>query len=155
MSGDVPAVVSVGPGRQERHGAVIPPVVRGDWSPRSGYEAGRVLVGRRGLGAVFVANDQLALGLLRAFAELGRRTFGLLAGEAVASRQLVTRSSSCGEAPAASSAGVSANARVHRESHVVRTHRTWAETLASSSFRTRGRRHGRCGGHRCRASGVG
>jgi DNA-binding LacI/PurR family transcriptional regulator len=60
----------------ERHGAPIPPVVRGDWSPRSGYEAGRALAGGREVTAVFVANDQMALGLLRAFAEAGVRVPG-------------------------------------------------------------------------------
>ncbi|WP_020674132.1 LacI family DNA-binding transcriptional regulator [Amycolatopsis nigrescens] len=55
----------------ERHGAEVPPVARGDWSSRSGYQAGRSLVGSPGLDAVFVANDQMALGLLRAFREAG------------------------------------------------------------------------------------
>ena len=44
-------------------------MVRGDWSPRSGYAAGKSLAKKSGVGAVFVANDQMALGLLRAFAE--------------------------------------------------------------------------------------
>jgi DNA-binding LacI/PurR family transcriptional regulator len=46
----------------------------GDWSPRSGFEAGKALAGpvaRGEVTAVFVANDQMALGLLRAFAEEG------------------------------------------------------------------------------------
>ncbi|WP_394361344.1 LacI family DNA-binding transcriptional regulator [Amycolatopsis sp. SB7-3] len=55
----------------ERHGAPIPPVIRGDWSARSGYAAGRSLVGEKGLDAVFVANDQMALGFLRACTEAG------------------------------------------------------------------------------------
>lgn len=55
----------------ERYDVPIPKVVRGDWSSRSGYEAGRALVGAKGLTAVFVANDQMALGLLRAFTEAG------------------------------------------------------------------------------------
>jgi DNA-binding LacI/PurR family transcriptional regulator len=55
----------------ERHGADVPPVVRGDWSSRSGYVAGRSLATERGLDAVFSANDQMALGLLRAFTEAG------------------------------------------------------------------------------------
>jgi DNA-binding LacI/PurR family transcriptional regulator len=45
----------------------------GDWSPASGYAAGRILAGRDDVEAVFVANDQMALGLLRAFSEAGRR----------------------------------------------------------------------------------
>lgn len=55
----------------ERHDAEVPPVARGDWSSRSGYVAGRSLVGERGLDAVFVANDQMALGFLRACTEAG------------------------------------------------------------------------------------
>ncbi|MFD9895206.1 LacI family DNA-binding transcriptional regulator [Amycolatopsis sp. NPDC059027] len=55
----------------ERHSAPVPPALRGDWSPRSGYDAGRALVRERGVDAVFVANDQMALGVLRAFAEAG------------------------------------------------------------------------------------
>ncbi len=49
-------------------GAVPPPVVRGDWSAESGFAAGAAL----GATAVFCANDQMALGLLRAVAESGR-----------------------------------------------------------------------------------
>ncbi|GAA4873850.1 LacI family DNA-binding transcriptional regulator [Saccharopolyspora cebuensis] len=54
-------------------GAPPPPVLRGDWSPRSGYEIGKELLDREGVEAVFVANDQMALGLLRALSEAGRR----------------------------------------------------------------------------------
>jgi DNA-binding LacI/PurR family transcriptional regulator len=46
--------------------------LRGDWSPRSGYELGRELLAVEGLTAVFVANDQMALGLLRLLHEQGR-----------------------------------------------------------------------------------
>ena len=53
------------------HGIRPPRLTKGDWSPRSGYEAGKSLAKESGLGAVFVANDQMALGLLRAFAEAG------------------------------------------------------------------------------------
>lgn len=52
-------------------GADVPRIVRGDWSPRSGYQAGRVLAARDDVSAVFVANDQMALGVLRAFVEAG------------------------------------------------------------------------------------
>jgi DNA-binding LacI/PurR family transcriptional regulator len=52
-------------------GRASPPVLRGDWSPRSGYEAGKLLSGENDLTAVFVANDQMALGVLRAFRDAG------------------------------------------------------------------------------------
>ncbi|PCE15299.1 LacI family transcriptional regulator [Microbacterium sp. SZ1] len=51
-------------------GAAIPDVVRGDWSPESGHSAADALAAAS---AVFCANDQMALGLLRALAESGRR----------------------------------------------------------------------------------
>ncbi|WP_197380713.1 LacI family DNA-binding transcriptional regulator [Mycolicibacterium mengxianglii] len=43
----------------------------GDWTPASGYQIGRELV-RAGSTAVFVANDQMAIGVLHAFAEAGQ-----------------------------------------------------------------------------------
>jgi DNA-binding LacI/PurR family transcriptional regulator len=57
----------------EAAGRPAPPPLRGDWSPRSGYVAGQELARRGGLRAVFVGNDQMALGLLRAFHEAGVR----------------------------------------------------------------------------------
>jgi DNA-binding LacI/PurR family transcriptional regulator len=53
-------------------GVEAPPVVSGDWSPRSGYEVGRRLAEDPEVTAVFVANDQMALGVLRALHERGR-----------------------------------------------------------------------------------
>jgi len=53
-------------------GAPIPPLVRGDWTPRSGYEIGQQLLQIPELTAVLVANDQMALGLLRRLHEAGR-----------------------------------------------------------------------------------
>ncbi|MFV0137796.1 LacI family DNA-binding transcriptional regulator [Streptomyces sp. HMX87] len=50
-----------------------PPLVRGDWSADSGYRAGLELAAREECTAVFAANDQMALGLLRALHEHGRR----------------------------------------------------------------------------------
>jgi DNA-binding LacI/PurR family transcriptional regulator len=38
----------------------------GDWSSRSGYEAGMQMPGDQGITAIVVANDQMALGLLKA-----------------------------------------------------------------------------------------
>jgi len=52
-------------------GATITPVLRGDWTPRAGYELGRKLTETKDLSAVFVANDEMALGMLRAFSEAG------------------------------------------------------------------------------------
>ncbi|NED98826.1 LacI family DNA-binding transcriptional regulator [Phytoactinopolyspora halotolerans] len=63
----------------EESDAPVPEFIRGDWSPLSGYQAGQELVKRRRDGAapvvdaVFAGNDQMALGLLRAFGEAGIR----------------------------------------------------------------------------------
>jgi len=57
----------------EDAGAEVPEVLVGDWTARSGFEAGKALVGLRGATAVFVANDSMALGVLRALHEAGRR----------------------------------------------------------------------------------
>ncbi|MCD9878725.1 LacI family DNA-binding transcriptional regulator [Streptomyces guryensis] len=54
-------------------GRDIPPVVVGDWSAASGYEAGRQLAEDGGVTAVFAANDDMAIGLIRALTEAGRR----------------------------------------------------------------------------------
>jgi len=53
-------------------GAAAPAPLRGDWRPRSGYELGRQLIDLPDLTAVFVANDQMALGFLRLLHEHGR-----------------------------------------------------------------------------------
>ena len=59
--------------RAELHaaGRAVPPLIRGDWSADSGYRAGLSLADEPGCTAVFAANDQMALGLLRAFHERG------------------------------------------------------------------------------------
>ncbi len=57
----------------EHAGAERGPVMNGDWSPNSGYALGREMVKDKALTAVFVANDQMALGVLRAFSEAGIR----------------------------------------------------------------------------------
>jgi DNA-binding LacI/PurR family transcriptional regulator len=54
-------------------GAEIPPPVPADWSAAAGYAAGQMLARMPEVTAVFAANDPLALGLLRALHERGRR----------------------------------------------------------------------------------
>lgn len=54
-------------------GAVAPPPLTGDWSARSGFEAGQMLAADPRVSAVFAGNDQMAIGLLRALQERGRR----------------------------------------------------------------------------------
>lgn len=53
-------------------GAPEPDLLHGDWSARSGYEAGRALAGIPEVSAVLCANDPMALGVLRALGERGR-----------------------------------------------------------------------------------
>ena len=48
------------------------PGVALDWSARSGYDLGRRLSRDASVTAIFVANDQMALGVLRAMHEAGR-----------------------------------------------------------------------------------
>ena len=57
----------------EEAGADVTPPVYGDWSARSGYNAGQLLAQIPDARAIFVANDQMALGVLRALHERGRR----------------------------------------------------------------------------------
>ncbi|MGO4533796.1 LacI family DNA-binding transcriptional regulator [Leifsonia sp. 2MCAF36] len=57
----------------EGAGAPVPEVFRGDWSTAAGYRHGREIAERPEITAVFAANDQMALGVLRALHEAGRR----------------------------------------------------------------------------------
>jgi DNA-binding LacI/PurR family transcriptional regulator len=54
-------------------GAHEPDVIVGDWSARSGYETGQKLARKADVTAVFCSNDAIALGLIRALNEAGRR----------------------------------------------------------------------------------
>ncbi len=53
-------------------GREVPPLYEGDWSASSGYGIGQELAQRPDVTAVFVGNDHMALGLLRALHEAGR-----------------------------------------------------------------------------------
>jgi DNA-binding LacI/PurR family transcriptional regulator len=57
----------------EEAGAEVPPLIPADWSAAAGYSAGQMLARMPEVTAVFAANDHLALGLLRALSERGRR----------------------------------------------------------------------------------
>ena len=54
-------------------GAVVPPVTPGWWDAGSGYEQGQALAADPSVTAIFCANDRIALGVLRALHEAGRR----------------------------------------------------------------------------------
>jgi len=59
-------------GALSEHGLVAHPPIEGDWTTRSGYEAGLRLAADPRVTAVFAANDQMALGVVKALAEAGR-----------------------------------------------------------------------------------
>jgi DNA-binding LacI/PurR family transcriptional regulator len=52
--------------------ALLPLPLVGDWTAESGYELGRRLAARGDVTAIFAANDQMALGVLRALFDTGR-----------------------------------------------------------------------------------
>ncbi|WP_024819867.1 LacI family DNA-binding transcriptional regulator [Arthrobacter sp. 31Y] len=53
-------------------GIEAPTVLHGDWTTESGYQVGMELGRDREVTAIFAANDQMALGAMRALHELGR-----------------------------------------------------------------------------------
>ncbi|MBW6435375.1 LacI family DNA-binding transcriptional regulator [Actinoplanes hulinensis] len=54
-------------------GAEVPPLLSADWSAAEGYRTGQMLARMPEVTAIFTANDHLALGILRALHERGRR----------------------------------------------------------------------------------
>ena len=54
-------------------GRAAPPPEAGDWTPASGFAAGLLLADDPSVTAIFVANDQMALGTLSALQQRGRR----------------------------------------------------------------------------------
>ncbi|WP_436408283.1 LacI family DNA-binding transcriptional regulator [Agromyces zhanjiangensis] len=54
-------------------GAQTPQVLVGDWSSESGHRAGQALARNRDVSAVFAGNDQMALGIIHALHQAGRR----------------------------------------------------------------------------------
>lgn len=61
--------------RQALHaaGAEVPPIVQADYSPVSGYEAAQQLVDDPSVTAILCGNDELAIGVARAYQERGRK----------------------------------------------------------------------------------
>lgn len=53
-------------------GLTPPPVIPADWTPESGYRAGRTIAAIPSATAVFVSSDEMAFGLIRALHEAGR-----------------------------------------------------------------------------------
>ncbi len=52
-------------------GAPVPELVQADYSPASGYRAAQRLIGRTDVTAILCGNDELAIGVARAFQERG------------------------------------------------------------------------------------
>mgnify|MGYP003417325078 FL=1 len=60
----------------EGRGISAPDLVRGDWTAASGYVAGAALAPHPEVTAIFAANDQMALGAMRALTDAGRSVPG-------------------------------------------------------------------------------
>jgi DNA-binding LacI/PurR family transcriptional regulator len=56
-------------GELARAGRTIPPVLHGDGTAESGYAAGRLIAANPTVTAVFAANDDIALGAIKALAD--------------------------------------------------------------------------------------
>ena len=60
----------------EERGCRVPPLQIGDWTAESGHRIGATLAEDPSVTAVFAANDQMALGVIRALHEAGRAVPG-------------------------------------------------------------------------------
>lgn len=69
-----PALARAGGWRRtlEQRGIIPPPELHGDWSAASGYELGRRIAADPEITALFCANDEMAIGAIRALHEAGR-----------------------------------------------------------------------------------
>lgn len=54
-------------------GVEIPPILHATWDPASGYAVGQELAARDDVTAVFCGNDDVAIGVMRAFLDTGKR----------------------------------------------------------------------------------
>lgn len=54
-------------------GAAVPPVLHATWEPASGYRVGQELAARDDVTAVFCGNDDVAIGVIRALLDSGKR----------------------------------------------------------------------------------
>lgn len=54
-------------------GAPIPPILHATWEPTSGYRAGKELAAKDDMTAVFCGNDDIAIGVISAFLDSGKR----------------------------------------------------------------------------------
>jgi DNA-binding LacI/PurR family transcriptional regulator len=54
-------------------GAEVPEPIEGDWSPGSGFRIGQILARDPDVTAIFAANDEMAIGVIHALHEAGRR----------------------------------------------------------------------------------
>ncbi|HEY8701963.1 MAG TPA: substrate-binding domain-containing protein [Arthrobacter sp.] len=54
-------------------GASIPPVLHATWEPASGYRMGQELAALSGVTAVFCGNDDVAIGVMKALVDSGKR----------------------------------------------------------------------------------
>lgn len=60
----------------KRAGAPVPPIVQADYSPTSGYDAASALIDDPEVTAILCGNDELAIGVARAYQERGRNIPG-------------------------------------------------------------------------------